>query len=66
MCNRCDPIWFGVLMAVKLENAVMTPPFGLNLYVLRNISDMPMQDIIFGVMPFAVIYAVGLTIMAIF
>jgi len=61
-----DPIWFGVLMALNLEIAVMTPPFGLNLYVLRNISDMPMRDIIFGTMPFAGIYAIGLIIMAIF
>jgi C4-dicarboxylate transporter DctM subunit len=60
-----DPIWFGVLMALNLEIAVMTPPFGLNLYVLRNISDMPMQDIIFGSMPFASIYAIGLVIVAI-
>ena len=61
-----DPIWFGVLMALNLEIAVMTPPFGLNLYVLKNISNMPMRDIIFGAMPFAGIYAIGLILIAIF
>jgi C4-dicarboxylate transporter DctM subunit len=61
-----DPIWFGVLMALNLEIAVMTPPFGLNLYVLKNISDIPMRDIILGAMPFAAIYAIGLILTAIF
>jgi len=61
-----DPIWFGVLMALNLEIAVMTPPFGLNLYVLKNISNMPMRDIIFGAMPFAAIYAIGLVLIATF
>jgi len=61
-----DPVWFGVVMAVNLEIAVMTPPFGLNLYVLRDISNIPMKDIIFGALPFVGIYIIGLILVAAF
>jgi len=63
---KFDPVWFGVVMAVNLEIAVMTPPFGLNLYVLRDISEMPMKDIVFGALPFVGIYVIGLMLVAAF
>lgn len=61
-----DPIWFGVIAALNLEMAVMTPPFGLNLYVLKNISNIPMSNIILGSAPFVAVYALALIIVMIF
>jgi C4-dicarboxylate transporter DctM subunit len=48
-----DPIWFGVLMVNLCELALITPPYGLNLFVLRGvIPDAHMKDIIIGTVPF--------------
>ena len=51
-----DPIWFAVIMTVNLEIGLVTPPVGLNLYVVKNIApDVPMSQVLLGVVPFVVI-----------
>lgn len=48
-----DPIWFAVIMTVNLEIGLVTPPVGLNLYVVKSIApDVPMSRILLGVIPF--------------
>ncbi len=45
-----DPIWFGVITVHMFEVALITPPFGLNLYIIRGIvPDRSMGDVIGGV-----------------
>ena len=51
-----DPIWFAVVMTVNLEIGLVTPPVGLNLYVVKNIApDVPMSKVLLGVVPFVII-----------
>lgn len=51
-----DPIWFAVIMTVNLEIGLVTPPVGLNLYIVKNIApDIPMSHILMGVIPFVII-----------
>jgi tripartite ATP-independent transporter DctM subunit len=48
-----DLIWFGILMTVVMEMGLIHPPVGLNIFVIRNIApDIPLRDVIWGVMPF--------------
>jgi C4-dicarboxylate transporter DctM subunit len=48
-----DPVWFGVLLMVLLETALITPPVGLNLYVVQGIRERgSMNDVMVGAMPF--------------
>ena len=48
-----DPIWFGVLLTVLIEAALITPPVGLNLFVIHGISGgKSFQDVVYGVLPF--------------
>jgi C4-dicarboxylate transporter DctM subunit len=48
-----NPIWFGVLVVNLAELALITPPYGLNLFVLRGIvPEATMKDIIIGTIPF--------------
>lgn len=62
-----DPIWFGVVMSVNLEMALITPPVGLNLYVVKGIApDVPMRDILVGSMPYVVILALSLVLFSTF
>lgn len=49
-----DPIWFAIVMVINMELALITPPVGMNLFVIQGIrSDANMADIVRGVMPFA-------------
>lgn len=51
-----DPIWFGVYMTLMQEVAMLTPPIGLNVFVMAKIApDVPMLDIFRGVTPFVII-----------
>ncbi len=51
-----DPIWFAVIMTVNLEIGLVTPPVGLNLYIVKTIApDIPMSRILLGVIPFIII-----------
>ncbi|MBR3087300.1 MAG: TRAP transporter large permease [Kiritimatiellae bacterium] len=48
-----DPIWFGVLIVVVTQMGVITPPVGVNVYVVSGIDrSTPIQDIFRGAMPF--------------
>ncbi|MGD9212998.1 MAG: TRAP transporter large permease [Desulfobacteraceae bacterium] len=51
-----DPVWFAVLMTVNLEIGLVTPPVGLNLYIVKNIApDVPMSHVLLGALPFIII-----------
>lgn len=48
-----DLIWFGILMMLLLETALITPPIGVNLYVIQGVRGRgPMNDVIIGSLPF--------------
>jgi C4-dicarboxylate transporter DctM subunit len=47
-----DPIWFGVFFVIMIECALITPPVGLNLYVIQAVGDASMQEVSKGVWPF--------------
>lgn len=58
-----DPIWFGILVVVLAEIGLITPPIGMNLFVLRSVaSDLKLAPIVRGILPFvaADILRVGL------
>ncbi len=52
-----DPVHFAVIIVINLELALITPPVGLNLYVLCGITKAPMSEAIKGVTPFVVLLA---------
>lgn len=54
-----DPIWFNVVMQINMEMALITPPVGMNLFVLKGVSpESRMEDIIRGVIPYIGVMAV--------
>jgi len=51
-----DPIWFGILMIILVEMALITPPVGLNLYVVNSArKNGKMMDVIVGSIPYVLI-----------
>ncbi len=54
-----DPIWFGILMIVLIEMALITPPVGLNLYVVQGARRSGrMSEVMLGVTPFVLVMLV--------
>src|SRR5690606_25177609 len=48
-----DPVWFGILIVVVVEIGLITPPIGVNLFVIRSVTpDIAMRSIMRGVLPF--------------
>ncbi len=47
-----DPIWFGIFMVVMVECALITPPVGLNLYVIQSVAKASLGEVARGVLPF--------------
>ena len=48
-----DPVWFGILIVLLIETAMITPPFGINLFIVQGVRRRGgINDIIIGVVPF--------------
>lgn len=58
-----DPIWFGVYMVIMVECALITPPVGLNLYVIQSVARARLTEISRGVLPFLVIMLFSVVIL---
>jgi len=58
-----DPIWFGIYMVILVECALITPPVGLNLYVIQSVAKAPLGDVSRGVMPFLVLMLVTISVL---
>ncbi|MEC9434188.1 MAG: TRAP transporter large permease [Pseudomonadota bacterium] len=52
MAMGFDPIWFGIFMVVMVECALITPPVGLNLYVIQAVGRASLAEVSRGVLPF--------------
>lgn len=61
-----DPIWFNVVMQINMEMALITPPVGMNLFVLKGVSpDSRMEDIIRGVVPYIGVMALEILLISV-
>jgi tripartite ATP-independent transporter DctM subunit len=62
-----DPIWFGVLMVIVLEVGLITPPVGLNVFVLKAAApDVPLTTIFRGIWPFLIAALMAIVIITMF
>lgn len=61
-----DPIWYGVLMTMLIEAGLLTPPVGMNLFILQGLRpEYPFGELVTGVMPFFyVLFLVIMTMVA--
>jgi len=64
-----DPLWYGVLLMINAEVATLTPPVGLNLFILMNAVDrreISTSDVILGVYPFVGFHIFNMVLVMIF
>jgi TRAP-type C4-dicarboxylate transport system permease large subunit len=61
-----DPVWIGIVSTLSVEIGMITPPVGLNLFVLKSTTNIPINDIIQGAFPYVLVLIVGLIILNLF
>jgi len=66
-----DPIWFGLIIVMVTEMGVITPPVGINVYVVFGVAktaigEVPLESIFKGILPFLLAVIVGIVILMIF
>jgi tripartite ATP-independent transporter DctM subunit len=62
-----DPVWFGIVIVILIETALITPPVGLNLFVVQNLRRSgSMNDVILGSVPFVIALFLMLALLSAF
>lgn len=54
-----DPIWFGIIIVLLQQVGIITPPVGVNVYVVSGISKIPLPEVFKGVIPFLIALILG-------
>ncbi|MGB8434858.1 MAG: TRAP transporter large permease [Burkholderiales bacterium] len=62
-----DPVWFGILIILLIETALVTPPVGLNLFVVHNLRKSgSLNDLIVGTLPFVIALFAMIALLSLF
>jgi tripartite ATP-independent transporter DctM subunit len=62
-----DPVWFGVIVTINMEIGLITPPVGLNLFVVNAIApDVPTSKVLWGSVPYVAMMILAIIILSIF
>ena len=62
-----DPIWFGVIIVLVCAAGVITPPVGVNVYIIKGVAkDVPLETIFRGIWPFLIALIICIIILSIF
>jgi C4-dicarboxylate transporter DctM subunit len=62
-----DPYWFAVILTINMEIGLITPPVGLNLYVINGIvPDVKLPTVLMGALPFVLLMILGIVILSVF
>ncbi|WP_302139461.1 TRAP transporter large permease [Halomonas alkalicola] len=62
-----DPYWFAVILTINLEIGLITPPVGLNLFIIKGIApDISLRNILMGSLPYALCMVLGIVLLCFF
>ncbi|MEO0762751.1 MAG: TRAP transporter large permease [Pseudomonadota bacterium] len=62
-----DPYWFAVVLTINMEIGLISPPVGLNLYVINGIApDIPLKTILYGSLPYVACMVLAIVILCLF
>jgi tripartite ATP-independent transporter DctM subunit len=61
-----DPLWFGILFVINMEIALITPPMGINFFLVRSNFDISSMELIKGVWPFLIMLVLFLAVTVVF
>lgn len=57
-----DPVWFGAVFVINVQIGLITPPIGMDLFVIKGICDVPLGEIIRGAVPFVLAMVISLAL----
>jgi TRAP-type C4-dicarboxylate transport system permease large subunit len=61
-----DPYWFAVVLTINMEVGLITPPVGLNLFVINAIApDVPTREVLWGALPYVLVMLLGIVILCV-
>ncbi|MCW5752168.1 MAG: TRAP transporter large permease subunit, partial [Alphaproteobacteria bacterium] len=55
-----NPVWYGILLTINLELALITPPVGMNLFVIKGVTGDSLRPIVRGVLPYVILMLLGM------
>ena len=62
-----DPLWFGIVVIILVEAAMITPPIGVNLYIVQSVRRSgSLNDVLIGALPFVVAMVVMISLLLLF
>jgi len=61
-----DPIWFGVIIVLIIEMGLITPPVGMNVFILGGMTGIPLETIFKGIVPFFIAIFICIILLTIF
>ena len=62
-----DPYWFAIVLTINMEIGLISPPIGLNLFVINAIApDIPTREILWGAVPYVLVMLLAIVILCIF
>ncbi len=62
-----DPVWFGVLVVLTLEMGLISPPVGINVFIVKSVArEVPLGTIFVGVIPFWIMMIIAIAILLMF
>lgn len=60
-----DPVWFGVVLVLLIEIGQISPPFGINLFVIQSLAKGRLDDVIVGTIPYQVLMLLMIAVLAV-
>jgi C4-dicarboxylate transporter DctM subunit len=57
-----NPIWYGILLTINLELALITPPVGMNLFTIKAITQAPMREVMSGAVPYVLLMILAIAL----
>ena len=64
--NNFDLIWFAVILTINMEVGLITPPVGMNLFVLKGVTNARLSEIVRGAAPYVLLMIAGLFLIWLF
>jgi len=61
-----DPIWFGIVLVILIETGLITPPVGLNLFVIQGISGSRLEEVALGSLPYVLVMLLVIVLLSFF
>ncbi|MFQ5828370.1 MAG: TRAP transporter large permease [Candidatus Methylomirabilia bacterium] len=60
-----DGVWFGIILTIPIETALITPPVGFNLFIVQGVWGEPLRDVIVSTFPMVLVLLVGLSVLTV-